>query len=229
VSIPPSLKKAWPHLRAALVLFHFACIFVLAFPAPIGGLDRAVWKLPAVQEDFQAWARALHMSEPVFEDLIFDIATGWMTARGIAARPFETYTAWTGTDQPWRMFVGPVRAPTRLQIQVHGRTAPPDAWETLFEERSTQYRWHELLFTQERLRSQISRWPWPAYSGEYDWGCAYIARLAFDERPDIDAARCRFVAQQSPTVEQVRSHVELPVSYLDVREHQRPVVAGAAP
>ena len=76
--ILPWLKKGWPHLRAALVLFHLACIFVLAFPAPIGGVDRATWKLPAVQQDFQAWARALRMSEPAFEDLIYELAVGWM-------------------------------------------------------------------------------------------------------------------------------------------------------
>jgi hypothetical protein len=227
VAFTASLKKIWPHLRAALVLFHLTAIVVLAFPAPVGGLDRATWKLPNVQHDFEAWARTLHVSEPVFEDFIFAAATRFMAVRDAAVRPFAPYVAWTGCEQPWRMFVGPVHYTSRLQVQVRRKGAPPEAWETLFEERSPEHRWRESVFAPDRLRSQIARWSWPQFARNYGVGCAWIARLAFDDDPGVMDVRCRFFTQQSPTPEQVSSHTEPQGAYGNVLEHHRPAAEAA--
>jgi hypothetical protein len=221
------LKKAWPHLRAALVLFHLTAIVVLAFPAPVGGLDRSAWKVATVQRDLEAWAHTLHVSEPAFEDFLYAATTRFMAVRNVAVKPFNPYVDWTGCEQPWRMFVGPVRYPSRLQVQVRHQGAPPDAWETLFEERSPEHRWRESIFAPDRLRSQIARWSWPQFAWAYDAGCAWIARMAFDDDPGVTDVRCRFFRRQSPTPDQVSSHTEPQGSYADVREHHRP--APAAP
>jgi hypothetical protein len=220
-------RKLWPHLRAAFVAFHLACIFVVGFPAPVGGLDRSVWKLPNVQRDFEAWSRFLHVSEPAFEDFIYLAASKWIAVRDVAVRPFYPYIAWTGTDQPWRMFVGPVRYTSRLQIQAHKQGTRPDAWETLFEERSPEYRWRESVFAPDRLRSQISRWSWPRFSQEYDSGCTYFARLAFADFPDVTDVRCRFLSHESPTPQQVRDHAEPGSVYTPAVEHHRSELAKA--
>ena len=219
---PPTRARLWPHLRAALVLFHVACIFVISFPAPIGGMHRANWKVPSVQQDFEAWARLLHVSAAALEETLYQAATVWMSVRSTVARPFGPYVRWTGCDQPWRMFVGPVRNQAKLQIQARVAGAPPDAWETLFEERSTEHRWHEVTFAQERLRTQLSRWPWPGYRSAFESGCAYFARLAFAERPDVQQVRCRFWSAPSPNPEQARNHVQPQGAWGEPFVHDRP-------
>jgi hypothetical protein len=220
------VHKLWPHTRAALVLFHVVGMFVLGFPAPVGGLDRAEWKLPNVQRDFESWASALHVSEPVFEDFIFSAAQLIMTVRDQAVRPFAPYAAWTGCEQPWRMFVGPVVYTSRLQIQVRRQGAARDAWETWFEERSDEHRWRESVFAPDRLRSQISRWSWPRFGRDYDAGCSYFARQAFEDDASVTDVRCRFFHVQSPTPDQVREHTEPQGSFINVIERHRP---GARP
>jgi hypothetical protein len=224
-------RRLWPHFRAAFVLFHLACIFIVGFPAPVGGLDRSVWKLPNVQRDFEAWSRFFHVSEPVFEDFIYDLASKQIAVREVVIQPFRRYIAWTATEQPWRMFVGPVRYTNRLQIQARKQGAPAEAWETLYEERNAQYRWRESVFAPDRLRSQVSRWSWPRFSQEYADGCAYFSRLAFADFPDVADVRCRFIAHESPSPDQVRDHKEPGSVYTPALEHHRSELAkaGGAP
>jgi len=202
------VKRLWPHVRAALVLFHVAMIFVIAFPAPVGGMDRANWKVPSVQQDFAAWAAILHVTPEWLEETIYVIAVGWMKAREYAVRPFGTYLQLSGCDQPWRMFVAPVRVIAKFQVQLKARGAPGDTWETLFEEGSARYRWRGEMFAQERLRSQMARWWWPGYQGPYAESCAYFARLVFKERQEAEQVRCRYWIAPSLTPEEAKAGVQ---------------------
>ncbi len=197
-------------------------MFVLGFPAPVGGLDRAQWKVKDVQDDFEAWARFFHVGEPAFEDVIYQLAVAWMGGRDWLARPFAKYVSWSGCEQPWRMFVGPVRTPTRLQIQTRRRQATPDAWETLYEQHSPEHRWHDDLFAEERLRSQIARWPWPGYELDYQLGCEHIATLAFAELPEVDDVRCQFWSQPTLTPDQLDRGGVAGGQWVDERVQHRP-------
>ncbi len=216
------MKRLWPHLRAALVLFHVTMIFVIAFPAPIGGMDRSNWKVKSVQQDFEAWAKLLHVSADAFEEALWQAAVLYMNVRDRAAAPFGPYLRLSGCDQPWRMFVAPVRVMAKLQVLQRVRGAAPDAWETLYEERSPTYRWHESMFAQERLRSQIARWPWPGFRGAYGEGCAYFARLAFRERADVEQVQCRFWSAPSLTPDEAARHVAPQVFWGDPIVVNRP-------
>ncbi|MBL8949255.1 MAG: hypothetical protein JNK82_00665 [Myxococcaceae bacterium] len=216
------MKSLWAHVRAALVLFHLTMIFVIAFPAPIGGMDRSNWKVASVQQDFAAWATLLHVSAASLEDAIYDLAVLYMRGRDAVASPFGPYLRFSGCDQPWRMFVAPVRNIAKLQVQLHVRGAGPDTWETLFEEASAEHQWHKLMFEQERLRSQMARWWWPAFRGVFNESCAYFARLAFAERVDADQVRCRYSLAPSLTPEQARAGVVPQVQYTEPLVHARP-------
>ena len=210
------------------MLFHLVTIFLVAFPAPVGGMDRGLWKDPTAQGEFASWAKFFHVSQSDFEEFLYQAAVKYMGGRDTLLGPLNHYVGWTGCDQPWRMFVGPARFPARLQVQVHRKDAPADTWETLFEEQSAEHRWHAALFGQERLRSQIFRWAWPNFADEYHLGCAYVAKLEFAEDPNAADVRCRFWRTQSPSPEQVRSHTEPPGVWADVYPVARPG-AGATP
>ena len=215
-------QRIWPHLRTVLILLHVTAMIVISFPAPVGGTDRSMWRDRSVQEELGSWAKLLHVDEPKFEDWLFHLTVVFMNGRDRVMVPFDKYIDWTGCDQPWRMFVAPHRYPARLQIQVHKSDAAPDVWTTLYEERSPDFRWKAEFFSQERVRSQVFRWGWPMWNGEYRWGCQWAARQAFAEDRDAAAVRCRFWREQSPTAAEVLAHVEPVGEWTDVYPIQRP-------
>jgi hypothetical protein len=195
------LAGYWKHLRALLVLAHVVAIVLTAIPAPVGGTNREAWKNPTAQMEFKTYADFLGMPPAVFEDKLYDLAMFWMGIRDIYLRPVHPYLRITGTDQPWRMFVGPDRFPPRFQVQFR-RAADPD-FVTLYEDRSEQYDWHEEFFRQERVRSYTYRYAWPEYWGPEQQHCRYLSRLIFEEKPDAVAVRCRFFRQKTPSANQV--------------------------
>ncbi len=177
-----------------------------AIPAPVGGTDRAAWKNPTAQMEFAAYARVLRMAPEDFEEQLYRLAIFWMNFRALYLRPVEPYLRITGTDQPWRMFVGPDRYPPRFQLQL--RTAATD-FVTLYEERSPEHVWHEEFFTQERVRSHTYRYAWPEYVWAAEQNCNWLARRVFDEKADATQVRCRFWKQKTPSAEQARAGAPL--------------------
>ena len=115
VNAPES--SAWKHVRAALVLFHVAAMVLAALPAPVNGMNRAMWKNPTAQLEFEAWAKGLGMKTEDFEEGIWKLAVFLMGVREVCLTPVQPYIRYTGTEQPWRMFVGPDRSPPRYQLQ----------------------------------------------------------------------------------------------------------------
>jgi hypothetical protein len=198
----------WKHLRAVLVTTHLAAILLTAIPAPVGGMHLSAWQDPTVQAEFATWASALGVTPAVFEEKLFALANFWMDLRFLYLRPVEPYIAFTGTDQPWRMFVGADRFPTRFQVQVRPTGAEPAGFVTLFEERSPERRWHELYFRPERIRSVLHRYGPPNYAYYAQLHCEWLAKHVFAEQRDAAQVRCRFWKQRSPSPEQARAGVE---------------------
>ena len=194
------LLGLWKHARAVLVLGHVLTMVLIAIPAPVGGTDRAMWKNPTAQMEFATYANFLRMPPAEFEEKLYQLAMFWMGIRDVYLRPVWPYMRVTGTDQPWRMFVGPDRFPPRFQLQF--RTAAAD-FATLYEERSAVFTWHEDYFRQERVRSHTYRYAWPGYWQAEVQNCNYLARLVFEEKPDATVVRCRFWKQKTPSAEQV--------------------------
>ncbi len=194
------LSSSWKHLRAVLVLGHIVAMVLTAIPAPVGGTDRAAWKNPTAQLEFATYAHFLGVPPAEFEEKLYQLATFWMGIRAIYLRPVEPYLRITGTDQPWRMFVGPDRFPPRFQLQ--SRTAATD-FVTLYEERSEQHVWHEEFFRQERVRSYTYRYAWPEYAWSEGQNCNYLAHRVFAEQPDAAQVRCRFWKQKTPSAAEV--------------------------
>ncbi len=210
--------KRWPHVRAALVTIHLVAIVIAAIPAPVGGMSRRAWSDPTVQDEFRAWGARLGVEPKKLEDFMWDLGTRWMGLRRKVMRWVWPYLEVTGTDQPWRMFVAPHRHPSRFQVQV--RTADAD-FETLFEERSSEYRWRETFFEQERLRSILFRYSWNEYSGDARRTCEWLAREIFVERPDAVEVRCRYWKARSPSPREAREGAEMEGRWTQVKQVRR--------
>lgn len=194
----------WKHARAALVLAHVLTMVLAALPAPVNGMNRAMWKNPTARLEFEAWARGLRMKPDEFEELIWKLANLWMSIREVYLTPVTPWIRITGTEQPWRMFVGPDRYPPRFQVQARKKDGE---FATLYEERSAEHRWHEDYFDQERARSYLYRYAWPDYSGWGEASCRYFANQVFAEQADAVEVRCRAHKRKSPSPDDVRNKV----------------------
>jgi hypothetical protein len=210
------IPRHWPKLRAALVLFHLAAVTAIAFPAPLG-MSRGNWKAPTVQQEFERWARVLHVDNDDLQEFLWQAGNLFLRWRDRATTPFRPYVSLTGCEQPWRMFVGPDRFPTRLQIQARRG----ERWDTLFEERHDTYAWRRDLLDNFRVRSQIAWWGWPAYEADYEKGCEWLARRALEDFADAGAVRCRFWRARSPSPEDVKSGAAAEGEWVYAREIAR--------
>lgn len=192
----------WKHLRAALVLAHVLTMVLAAIPAPVNGMNRAMWKNPTAKMEFETWARGLRMKPDEFEELIWKLANLWMSIREVYLTPVNPWIRLTGTEQPWRMFVGPDRFPPRYQLAMKVQSGE---WLTLYEERSQAYTWRADYFDQERARSYLYRYAWPEFSGWAETACRHFAKEVFAERPEAVEVRCRVHKRRSPSPDEVRA------------------------
>lgn len=213
------VRPWWPQLRAALVTFHLVAIVLSAIPAPAGGMNRRNWKDATVQDEFKAWGGRLGVDPATLEDAIFGFATGYMKVRDAWLTPVDPYLEFTGTDQPWRMFVAPHRHPARYRVET--QVSPESEFELLFEERSAEARWRANFFEQERTRSVLFRYAWTEYSHESRLFCSWLAGEVFAERADVQRVRCRYWKAASPSPEEAQAGVELPGSWVATKTINR--------
>lgn len=212
------LSAAWPHLRAAFVLFHLGAIFVAGMPSTDAAMKPSAWKDPTVQAELAAWADRLGTPEPALEARLFELAGAWARGRRTLERPFAPYLALTATDQTWQMFVAPHMFPTRFEIAVDRGDG---AWDTVFQERSETATWSRALLGTERLRASIFRWGWGAYASAYHKGCGALARRLFAEDAAVLGVRCRFWKARSPSPEEARRGAQPEGKYVYPHEVRR--------
>ena len=201
------------HLLAAFVLFHVVAIVVAALPAPGDALSPSTWENPTVKVEVADWAHRLGTDPDALRDRLITLAKGWLDFRARLMMPFRPYIKTIGCEQSWTMFVAGDRFPTRFQLEARRAGEGPDAWETLFEERSAEHRWRARFFENDRVRGALLEEAWPRYAGDYHAMCEYLARELFRENGSYDAVRCAFLRTRTPSAAEVRRGVEYPPSY----------------
>jgi hypothetical protein len=202
-----AVGKLWPHVRAALLLFHVTAVVLAAVPAPEGGMQKSAWKDPTVQGEFDAWyTRARQLGyrgdRTEFEEGLWAFAVRYARTRGDILTPFKPYYKYFGTGQGWRMFVAPHRFPARLTIDVRRN----GEWESVYVERSRTEVWLAPILDHDRLRSATFRYSWPQYGKTYGQFCAWIQKRARVDFPDADRLRVRYFKFRSRSPEEVRAN-----------------------
>jgi hypothetical protein len=194
----PSSPGGWAWIRAVFIAFHLTAITLMAFPAPSGGMSKKAWKQPTVQAEFRAWRERLarmgvEMSPDEFEARLWGLATGFMTARTRALKPFAPYYRYCGTSQSWRMFVAPHRFPARLELRIEegGR------WRTIYEMRHPEHDWYAAHFDHDRMRAGVFRYGWPQYASHYKRFSEFYARRALADFPEATAFESRFFSYRT--------------------------------
>jgi hypothetical protein len=200
-------SRAWPHVRAALVLLHALAITLLALPAPEGAMDRAAWQQPTVQQELKNWADGLNsvgfnVSPQELEDRLWKLADGYMSLRDTATSPFDRYYEYCGTYQGWRMFSGPQMYPARLHIDIEER----GQWRPVFVERDPQHRWLASELDSYRFRAFRFRLAnMSGFESEYQLFARWVAVRASRDFPDADRVRVSLFRYTLRTPAEVRA------------------------
>lgn len=203
VDPPTGLRAKWPQIRGVLVALHVLAVFMLAFPAPAGVMQRSAWRDPSVQAEFRIWtdranALGIGVSQQEFEDFIYDLAIGFMDVRNAAIAPARPYGDYLGVRQDWRMFSAPHRFPTRLHIEIEEN----GAWRTLYVERSDEFTWRRAFFEHHRVRRLLFLHGWSQFRRRYEGFARYIAGEAAVEFPDATRVRLSHFKYRSPTAKE---------------------------
>jgi hypothetical protein len=212
-------SRAWPHLRAAFVVFHLVAVVLMALPAPVGGMNRSAWADPTVQAELQTWRQRLApgMGQEEFEDRLYAAASELIAARKQVLRPFQPYYLGFGTEQNWRMFVAPQMVTSRLTVELQDEEG--GAWRPIFVERSAEHRWRARQLGHERMRSAIFRYGWKQYDRSEGRLSAWLAARAAEDFPEAFALRTRWFRQRSASPAQVLAGTEPEGRYERARVH----------
>ncbi len=198
------------HLRALFVLFHLLAIFLLSFPAPVGGMTEASFKHPATQQSFRSYAEALQgvgldIDAAQLEAALWELGTRYMKARAATVAPFEPYLLAVGAKQGWRMFHSVNREPAWLVVEIHpGPTLESGAWRRVYESRSDSATWRRPQLDQERSRALMNSWSWLSSKKTYHQFGAWLAQRAAEDFPEAMWMRTTLERRVIPGPEQLR-------------------------
>lgn len=211
-------RAAWRQLRALLVLVHVVAVGLAALPAPEGGMNRAAWKDPTVQDELNTWAARLRaagldLGDEEFQAVLWNLGTRTIAARKLVLRPLQPYYRFLGTHQSWRMFVAPHRYPARLHIDVE----EGGAWRPVYVARSPEYRWRARQLDDDRMRAAIFRYAWPAYARAWRSFSAWVATRAAADFPEARRVRLRYDKRRTPSPAEVEAGVEPPGRWIRTR------------
>src|SRR5262249_8579107 len=118
--------------------------------------------------------------------------------------PFDEYYALCGTMQSWRMFAGPHRYPTRLEIDVEqdGR------WRAVYVQRNPEYDWLRARLDHYRFRPVLYRFGWyhdvPGYA-DYENFANWVSAHARGDFPAADRVRVRLYKARTASPEETRA------------------------
>lgn len=200
------MQRRWSHLRLAFIVFHLCAVTVAALPTTAGLMRRAQWESPAAQIELAAWARrlsALGISTDAntLRARAWAIADAWAQTHARLRRPFTPYFACCGTDQMWRLFAAPDRAPSRLSIDVK----VGGAWTTVYRELSAEHDWRAATLRSHRVRGPSHLFADTSDRVRLQQLARWLAELAAHDFEDATAIRLRYDRGVLPTPAQLRA------------------------
>ncbi len=194
-----AMGRAWPHIRAAFVLFHLLAVCILSVPASGAMRDISAWRAPHAQRELGVWAeraRALgwDVSQSEFEAWLWDFTQGYLEVRNRIAAPFALYSHYTGALQGWSMFANPQTEPAWLTVEIR----QGDELRTVYRERSSAEDWMRWQLDHNRVRKLQGRLGRGAYDDHYRGLVEWLARRAAIDFPEATHLRARVERRRTP-------------------------------
>jgi hypothetical protein len=217
-------RRAWPSLRAVLLLAHVIGVLLLSLPGAYKLGDRARWKRPRTQRELGLWTDRLSSwgwstTRDELDANLWRLTQRYLRVQQALVSPFEPYSRYAGTNQTWGMFKSPPRQVYALRILVHDHRG----WSTVYLSRSPTYDYLSRELDHNRFRKQVGmlhRSP-ELMSALSDWAAA----RALHDFPAADRVRIDLESYDSLSPEQLRRGDE-PQRRVTAR---RVIVRGASP
>lgn len=186
--------------RAAFVLFHAVSILVLCLPAGVASETR--WASKTTQRDLADWAAKLQglgidTDKSSLEATLKRLAEGYIDVRRVLARPFGLYTRVTLTYQGWTMFASPQRRP--YEIHVDGLV--DGAWIPLHRPLDDTADVFDGYLQHNRVRKFTGRFAKNFSDVNYTDFATFLAKRAFEARPDVERVRVSLYGYTTPPPE----------------------------
>jgi len=202
------VESVWLHIRAVFVTLHLLVITLMALPTPEGGLDRASWQDPTVQDELTAWTHTLNrcgidVTREALEDWLWTLAVRYVRVRHTVFNPVSPYNEACGTGQSWCMFVAPHRYPTLLHIDIE----EGGSWRPVYIERSDEHTYLSRELDSYRFRSVIFRFGWPGFEDDLERFARWVQRRATQDFPNAERVRVRLFKSRTRSPEEVRDNV----------------------
>ena len=215
------LARAWPHLRAAFVVYHVLAVIILSLPPSTALLDRRAWATANFAADVEGYAAALRglgvdTDAARLRGRLLAAARGWAALHQALAAPFVAYGG-RFARQGWQMFATPQRHPAELHVDL----LEGGAWRPLYRPRSAEHAWRRGLFDHNRVRKLFGRFARAFDRRIYDEIAHYLAEAALADHPAAEAARVGLYRYRTLPPERVRVG-ERPVGeFTEVRVRRR--------
>ena len=211
-------ERAWPHVRALLILFHVGMVVVMSLPTPDALLGGMGWESANVQAELARWVEGLQgvgvstTPEALGQD-VREAAESYRDVHAGLAAPFSAYSRGSGARQGWVMFAKPQRHPAELHIDLSDGTT----WRPLYRPHSSTHDfWGERL-RHHRMRKQLGRFARTFDMPTYDRLAEFLARQAALAYPEERLVRVRLYRYATLRPEAVRAG-ETPIGEY---EHER--------
>ncbi|HEY4224070.1 MAG TPA: hypothetical protein VGO62_22095, partial [Myxococcota bacterium] len=172
------LRRAWPHVVAAFVIYHVVANALDCIPEVSMGMNKAAWHEPRVRHELDVWAARLGVERRSFEDELWALGQTFQGVRRAMLTPFRPYLNATAQHQAWAMFIAGTRDRDRFEVRARscsGRDEDCD-WRTLYARDDDDHAFLRDILESPRVRSAIFRWGWPQNKASYQRGCRAIAK-----------------------------------------------------
>ncbi len=187
------LARAWPHVRAALIILHIGAIITVCSPARHKVAAPRNWEGPTSDQVFDAWAvRLTAVGIDTTRDGLREFwrarTENYLVVRDRLGAPANLYIDILFVGQGWSLFSSPKRNPAIFVIDIHH---PDSGWHPLYRGDSDEHDWRSRMFENNRIRKLVGRFAKGKSTGLYVPFGNWMARIIGKEMPEHDKIRTR--------------------------------------
>ena len=199
-------ERAWPHVRALLILFHVGMVVVMSLPTPDALLGGMGWESANVQAELARWVEGLQgvgvstTPEALGQD-VREAAESYREVHAGLAAPFSAYSRGSGARQGWVMFAKPQRHPAELHIDLSDGTT----WRPIYRPHSSAHDFWGERFRHHRMRKQLGRFARTFDVDTYDRLAEFLAREVARAHPDGRVVRVQLYRYATLRPDEVRA------------------------
>jgi hypothetical protein len=191
-------SRLWPNVRAALIALGALLSVLEGCPTPRA--SHANLRTPVNQAELERWSEILgtvgvETTPSELGESVVSLSDSVNAVHGKLLVPFRPFFAALGVTQRWSLF--PIADTHPVWMHLEARCGGASDFRLVYRPNDERAGWDEDVLEYRRVRATWNpsiRGPRAAYPVFLDW----VARRVFDERPECDAIRVRYLEMTLP-------------------------------